>query len=151
MVVPSRFSPHIKVECSGKGAEENPPLEDFEHMFALVPPFLAANIAKCGYRVPTPVQRFAVPCGIAGRDIMACAQTGSGKTAGLLLPSIAALTQVADPPRGGAAMPRVLVLAPTRELCSQIYGEACKLLNRCPYYPQQLYGGADMREHVHMW
>jgi len=128
----------IKVECSGKGSQDNPPLEDFEHMFAVVPPFLASNIAKCGYRVPTPVQRFAVPHGIAGRDIMACAQTGSGKTAGFLLPSISALAGAPNPPQGGAAMPRILVLAPTRELCSQIHGEACKLLNRSPYYPMQV-------------
>ena len=68
---------------------------------------------------------------------MACAQTGSGKTAAFLLPGIAKMP--ARPPvQRTAAAPQMLVLAPTRELCSQIYGEACKLCNRSPLYPVQV-------------
>ncbi len=81
----------------------------------LAAPILKA-IAQCGHTHPTPIQERAIPCVCAGRDLIASAQTGTGKTAAFVLP---ALHQLATNPvrRGG---PKVLVLTPTRELADQI-------------------------------
>lgn len=93
----------------------------------LAPPLLAA-IAARGYLAPTPVQRLAIPPVLAGRDVLACAQTGSGKTAAFLLPLLQRAS-AADAPRGGV---RVLVLVPTRELAAQITGVASALAQALP-------------------
>jgi ATP-dependent RNA helicase RhlE len=78
-------------------------------------PILRA-VAGEGYRTPTPIQLAAIPHVMHGRDLLACAQTGTGKTAAFALPLLHRLSE-AGPARGG---PRVLVLAPTRELALQI-------------------------------
>jgi len=71
-----------------------------------------------GYSVPTPIQAQAIPLLLAGRDLLGCAQTGTGKTAAFAIPI---LTRLAGTPRReGLRGPRALVLAPTRELASQI-------------------------------
>ena len=78
------------------------------------------NIAlnRLGYTVPTPIQLQAIPKVMAGKDIMGIAQTGTGKTAAFALPTLDYLVREdRDVPKRGA---RVLVLAPTRELASQI-------------------------------
>src|SRR4029434_7824063 len=83
----------------------------------------AAQLRACeslGYTEPTPIQQQAIPVVLAGRDLIGCAETGTGKTAAFLLPIIQKMTET---PRPGV---RVLVLAPTRELAMQIqknYGE----------------------------
>ena len=77
-------------------------------------PGLLANVAARGYDTPTPIQAGAIPAVLAGRDLLAGAQTGTGKTAAFVLP----LLQLLGSPAGRA--PRVLVLAPTRELAAQI-------------------------------
>jgi ATP-dependent RNA helicase RhlE len=77
-------------------------------------PDLLRSLAALGFQTPTPIHRDAIPPGLAGRDILACAMTGSGKTAGFLLPI---LHRLLGRPRGTT---RVLVLAPTRELAAQI-------------------------------
>lgn len=92
------------------------------------------NIALARYAVPTPVQRNSISIVTAGRDLMACAQTGSGKTAAFLIPTCSALfgqalSLIARPrsphdSRHFKARPLVLILAPTRELCCQIFDEA---------------------------
>jgi superfamily II DNA/RNA helicase len=79
----------------------------------LAPPILKA-LTQCGYSKPTPVQAAAIPMVLAGRDIIASAQTGTGKTAAFVLP---ALQRLSSDPKPG---PRVLVLTPTRELAGQI-------------------------------
>ena len=59
---------------------------------------LMANVQRCKYTKPTPVQRYSIPIGIAGRDLMACAQTGSGKTAAFCFPIIANILRAGTPP-----------------------------------------------------
>ncbi|HHK5983569.1 DEAD/DEAH box helicase [Neisseria sp. P0004.S004] len=70
-----------------------------------------------GYENPTPIQAQAIPFALDGRDIMASAQTGSGKTAAFLLPTLQKLTKRSEKPGKG---PRALVLTPTRELAAQV-------------------------------
>jgi ATP-dependent RNA helicase RhlE len=80
----------------------------------LVPPLLRAINAE-GYTEPTPIQEQAIPHVLVGKDLIACAQTGTGKTAAFALPILQRLSTM--PPKNGI---RVLVLSPTRELASQI-------------------------------
>ena len=77
-------------------------------------PDLLRGVSDLGYTQPTPIQSQAIPPALAGRDVLACAMTGSGKTAAFLLPI---LQRLLDKPRGTT---RVLVLTPTRELAAQI-------------------------------
>ncbi|HQW19473.1 MAG TPA: DEAD/DEAH box helicase [Rhodocyclaceae bacterium] len=74
-------------------------------------------IADQGYDTPTPIQAQAIPAVLAGRDLMAAAQTGTGKTAGFTLPI---LQLISSRPAASHARPRVLVLTPTRELAAQV-------------------------------
>jgi ATP-dependent RNA helicase RhlE len=83
----------------------------------LAEPILRA-VASEGYTVATPVQEQAIPHILGGRDLLGCAQTGTGKTAAFALPILHRLSTAAH--RGGAARPRCLVLCPTRELAGQI-------------------------------
>ncbi len=78
-------------------------------------------LQEAGYDSPTPIQTQAVPAALANRDIMASAQTGSGKTAAFLLPSLQKIIRRSDRPGKG---PRILVLTPTRELADQIENNA---------------------------
>uniref|UniRef100_A0A2A4K0Y6 Probable ATP-dependent RNA helicase DDX52 n=1 Tax=Heliothis virescens TaxID=7102 RepID=A0A2A4K0Y6_HELVI len=97
-------------------------LQDFSELTSRynIAPALVDTVKECGYSEPTPVQRQAIPCMLEDRQILACAPTGSGKTAAFLLPILHAL----GAPQGG---PRALVLCPTRELAQQIYREALRL------------------------
>eukprot|EP00456_Euglypha_rotunda_P019047 TRINITY_DN1695_c0_g1_i8.p1 TRINITY_DN1695_c0_g1~~TRINITY_DN1695_c0_g1_i8.p1 ORF type:complete len:503 (+),score=54.48 TRINITY_DN1695_c0_g1_i8:271-1779(+) len=113
---------------------------------------LKANIKLAGYEKPTPVQKYAVPISLARRDLMGCAQTGSGKTAAFLFPMIAILVSEklpAPPPQTGMrsrkAYPYALVLAPTRELATQIYKEALKFIYRSGLRAVVVYGGQEIR------
>ncbi|KPM35202.1 ATP-dependent RNA helicase DED1 [Neonectria ditissima] len=140
----------IPVEASGQDVPEavlsfsTPPLD--EH--------LCRNIELAHYKVPTPVQKYSIPIVMGGRDLMACAQTGSGKTGGFLFPilSQAFINGPSVVPAGAAgqfgrqrkAYPTSLILAPTRELVSQIYEEARKFAYRSWVRPCVVYGGADI-------
>lgn len=73
-------------------------------------------ISACGYKEPTPIQVEAIPQAMAGRDLIASAQTGTGKTAAFVIPALERLTKPAPAGHG----PRVLVLTPTRELSVQV-------------------------------
>ena len=75
-----------------------------------------AAIAAAGYTEPTPIQLQAIPVAVTGRDVLGIAQTGTGKTAGFVLPMLARL----ETGRARARMPRSLILAPTRELAAQV-------------------------------
>ncbi len=85
----------------------------------LAPEFLRA-VADQGYTEPTPVQAEAIPLVLAGRDLMANAQTGTGKTAAFVLPLLQRLGPPNVDPRSGRRPIRALVLAPTRELALQV-------------------------------
>ncbi|EXJ78961.1 hypothetical protein A1O3_08461 [Capronia epimyces CBS 606.96] len=138
----------IPVEASGHDVPEpvnaftNPPLDDH----------LIANIKLAHYTTPTPVQKYSIPIVMGGRDLMACAQTGSGKTGGFLFPILSQAFQrgpTGAPTSGGGfrqrkAFPTSLILAPTRELVSQIYDEARKFAYRSWVRPCVVYGGADI-------
>jgi superfamily II DNA/RNA helicase len=106
-------------------------------------PLLQA-LAACGYQEPTPIQQQAIPEALAGRDVLASAQTGTGKTAAFVLPVLQRLMEPCKNPKGA---PRVLVLTPTRELAAQVteavrrYGKFLRLrsaviLGGMPYGPQ---------------
>jgi superfamily II DNA/RNA helicase len=96
---------------------------------------LLETLAALGYGAPTPVQRAAIPAVLAGTDLLVSSQTGSGKTAAFLLPALQRLAAVAPAVRGNG--PRILVLAPTRELAQQVqkaahtYGDAQRLRTAC--------------------
>jgi len=85
--------------------------------FALHPAILKA-VAACGLETPTPVQEQAIPFAIEGRDVLATAATGTGKTAAFLLPTMSRL--IAEPVRRVPGAPAILVIAPTRELAAQV-------------------------------
>src|SRR5471030_2599210 len=99
----------------------------FEEL-GLSAPVLQAVTEK-GYTTPTPIQEKAIPIVLMGRDVLGCAQTGTGKTASFVLPMIDILAEG----RAKARMPRSLILEPTRELAAQvaenfeIYGKNHKL------------------------
>jgi len=78
-------------------------------------PELLRAVTDKGYSVPTPIQAQAIPTVLSGRDVLAGAQTGTGKTAGFILPLLQKLSSA-----GGGKLPRAVVLAPTRELAAQI-------------------------------
>ena len=115
----------------------------------LVPPLLQA-LTECGYTEPTPIQAQTIPVLLEGRDVIASAQTGTGKTAAFILPALQRLAGQgprAPSKRRGVGVPGVLVLAPTRELAQQVatqsarYGQNVRLRTVCvfggaPYPPQ---------------
>ncbi len=83
-----------------------------------LPERLCTTLAAAGHQVPTPVQVEAIPSLLAGRDLLAIAQTGTGKTAAFLLPILTARLAADDRPGRGSA--RTLIVTPTRELASQV-------------------------------
>eukprot|EP00933_Yihiella_yeosuensis_P080139 TRINITY_DN9354_c0_g4_i1.p1 TRINITY_DN9354_c0_g4~~TRINITY_DN9354_c0_g4_i1.p1 ORF type:complete len:573 (+),score=130.52 TRINITY_DN9354_c0_g4_i1:68-1786(+) len=135
----------INVEVQG-GTGEEEAVESFQDCcdrFEL-PDALTANIDRCGYSVPTPVQKHSMPAVLAGSDVMVSAQTGSGKTAAFLVPIIsAALKAGRKALKEGAVCPTSVVLAPTRELCQQISVEAERLCFRSDARVVAVFGGSD--------
>lgn len=106
-------------------------------------PALLKAIRELGFARPTPIQADAIPPGVAGRDVLACAQTGSGKTAAFLLPIIHKLI---DRPRRTT---RALVLTPTRELAAQILEDLNALAVHTPVTGASVYGGVGMGPQEH--
>jgi superfamily II DNA/RNA helicase len=92
-------------------------------------PLILKAIIDAGYTSPTPVQEQAIPALLAGHDVMASAQTGTGKTAAFMLP---ALHRLAEPSKIPGRGPRVLVLTPTRELALQVSEAAAKYGKHLP-------------------
>jgi ATP-dependent RNA helicase RhlE len=106
-------------------------------------PALLKSIRELGFTRPTPIQAEAIPPGLAGRDLIACAMTGSGKTAAFLLPILHAL--LARPRR----ITRALILTPTRELAAQILEDLNALAVHTPLTGAAVYGGVGMGPQEH--
>lgn len=144
----------IPVDATGNDVPE--PISTFSQLD--LTPVIDENIKLARYTTPTPVQKYSFPIILAGRDLMACAQTGSGKTAAFLVPLLnlifskgpsAATSQDAKRSIGRRKQcPMALVLAPTRELATQIYNEARKFAYRSPVRPCVVYGGADVGSQI---
>ncbi|KAH9312867.1 hypothetical protein KI387_027902 [Taxus chinensis] len=137
----------IPVETSGENVP--PPVNTFAEID--LGDALNLNIRRCKYVKPTPVQRYAIPISLAGRDLMACAQTGSGKTAAFCFPIIAAImrSNVPSRPRSGrSSFPLALILSPTRELSMQIYEEAKKFAFQSGIKVVVVYGGAPISQQL---
>jgi ATP-dependent RNA helicase RhlE len=106
-------------------------------------PDLLKGIRELGFARPTPIQADAIPPALTGRDVLACAQTGSGKTAAFLLPI---LHRLIDRPRRTT---RALVLTPTRELAAQILEDFNALAVHTPLTGAAVYGGVGMGPQEH--
>ncbi|XP_071483920.1 ATP-dependent RNA helicase DDX4-like [Diadema antillarum] len=133
---------NIPVEVSGRDRPRH--ISAFEA--ADLDETVLGNVIKAHYHRPTPVQKYGIPIIGAGRDLMACAQTGSGKTAAFLLPIITGMLTT-----GGAVSafsvvqePLTLIVSPTRELAMQIFNEARKFCRGTTLRPVVIYGGTSV-------
>jgi ATP-dependent RNA helicase RhlE len=106
-------------------------------------PELLRGLKDLGFARPTPIQAEAIPPALEGRDLLACAMTGSGKTAAFLLPI---LHQLMGRPRGTT---RALVITPTRELAAQIAEDLTALAVHTPLTTAAIYGGVGMGPQEH--
>ncbi|KAM7271512.1 hypothetical protein ACFE04_030726 [Oxalis oulophora] len=135
----------IPVETSGNNVP--PPVNTFAEID--LGDALNLNIKRCKYVKPTPVQRNAIPISLAGRDLMACAQTGSGKTAAFCFPIISGIMRAGQRPQGTRTVyPRALILSPTRELSCQIHDEAKKFSYQTGVKVVVAYGGAPINQQL---
>nr|CAB3237038.1 Vasa DEAD-Box Protein [Phallusia mammillata] len=131
----------IPVEVTGVNAPKF--INSFEA--ANLPETIAANVKRAHYDSPTPVQKFSLPIILADRDLMACAQTGSGKTAAFLLPVLTNMvrTGLASSSFSEKQLPQAIIVGPTRELVYQIYLEARKFSRGTIIRPVVAYGGTS--------
>lgn len=106
-------------------------------------PSISKAIMACGYETPTPVQQRSIPEILNGHDIVASAQTGTGKTAAFVLPALHRLSLKQD-----ALKPRILILTPTRELASQITQSAAKYGKFLRFRMASLVGGMSYRQQL---
>lgn len=106
---------------------------------------LVSALALQGYETPTPIQAAAIPKALAGHDLLAAAQTGTGKTAAFMLPSLERLKRYATASTSPAMHPvRMLVLTPTRELADQIDQNVQGYIKNLPLRHTVLFGGMNM-------
>ncbi|KAI1960380.1 hypothetical protein LOZ58_004103 [Ophidiomyces ophidiicola] len=147
------------IKVTAETTHQPDPIKSFDD--AGLHPVLLENVKMCGYEVPTPVQAYAIPAVLTGYDLISVAQTGSGKTAAFLIPVLSKLMgkakklAAARPDLSNGfnesvdsvrAEPLVLIVAPTRELATQIFDEARRLCYRSMLRPCVIYGGAPTRE-----
>ncbi|KAJ9660954.1 hypothetical protein H2201_006682 [Coniosporium apollinis] len=147
----------FKYEVTVEAPEPVHPIREFAD--AGLHPVMLENIKLCGYRFPTPVQMYCIPAILAGTDVVAIAQTGSGKTGAYFIPILSRLMGKAkklaaprpnprtyDPATDRVrAEPLVLVICPARELAVQIFDEARRLCYRSLLRPAVVYGGVPLR------
>jgi len=116
--------------------------------FSIAAPLLA-GVADQGYATPTPIQEKAIPPALAGRDVLGCAQTGTGKTCAFALPILERLTRSASERRGNRrGAPRALIVAPTRELAGQILDDFKAYGGRLPIRHAAIFGGVSQFHQV---
>ena len=104
---------------------------------------LLRGVKELGFTRPTPIQADAIPPALEGRDVLACAATGSGKTAAFLLPI---LQRLIEKPRGTT---RALIVTPTRELAAQILEQTNAIAIHTPVTAAAVYGGVGMGPQEH--
>ena len=110
----------------------------------LIPSLLKA-VKEKGYEVPSPIQEKAIPLILKGKDILASAQTGTGKTAGFTLPL---LQRLSSNPNNGKRNIRALILTPTRELAAQIYDNVLEYSTHLNLRSTVIFGGVNQRPQV---
>ena len=112
-------------------------------------PELLRSLRDAGYTTPTPVQAEAIPVILQGRDIVAGAQTGTGKTAGFALPLLQRLWEAPGRQRPGARQVRALILTPTRELAAQVEESIRHYGKYLPMTTTSVFGGVNMNPQVY--
>jgi ATP-dependent RNA helicase DDX3X len=150
------FEKYKDISVDSQGENIPPPISTFEECD--LGTVLKHNIQLSSYTTPTPVQQHGIPIIGSGRDLMACAQTGSGKTNAFLFPMISDMCknmtsdgrqQVGTGYRNSyKVFPTTLILAPTRELAIQIHQEARKFTYRSHLRSVVVYGGADSKSQI---
>eukprot|EP00915_Cephaloidophora_sp_WS-2016_P011752 GHVH01017159.1.p1 GENE.GHVH01017159.1~~GHVH01017159.1.p1 ORF type:complete len:588 (-),score=68.52 GHVH01017159.1:1197-2960(-) len=152
----------VPITLEGLDSDKFKSMDSFAHSKespSVLHPLVLDNISRLGYTRPSPVQMWSIPVMIANRDLMACAQTGSGKTAGFLCPIISGMLYsgppAADPSaqlkmsfNGSSEPPSALCMAPTRELATQIYEEARKFTFKTGIRPVVVYGGNPLQNQM---
>lgn len=135
------FDAYFKIPTKVTGAGKKESVSTFAETG--VDPQILENIKKCKWTKPTPIQQCAIPNIVANKDIMACAQTGSGKTGAYAIPIIHRLIQEGCEAEEGDAplVPECLVLAPTRELVQQIQKDFVKLCRNTKIVCNYIVGG----------
>jgi len=106
---------------------------------------LLRAVSDKGYVTPTPIQREAIPAVLTGKDLMAGAQTGTGKTAGFVLPI---LQRLSLRPTHGTRRPRALILTPTRELAAQVHESVRDYGNHLSVVATEIYGGVSINPQI---
>ncbi|KAI0602718.1 P-loop containing nucleoside triphosphate hydrolase protein [Biscogniauxia sp. FL1348] len=155
------FSKIALVKVTQEGLKRIEPIKTFQD--AGLHPAMLKNVQMSGFRTPTPIQQYCIPAIKMGHDLIAIAQTGSGKTAAYLIPILNHLMGKAKKlmaPRpsikefeAGTAQraraePLVVIVCPSRELAIQIFNETRKFCYRTMLRPCVAYGGAPMRDQV---
>lgn len=144
------FDKYDTIPVNVTGKEIPPAISTFEEAGILEQ--CALNIKKAQFTKPTPIQKHSIPIVLGGRDLMACAQTGSGKTVAYLLPVITGMIKNGHLSggflTGETQCPAALCLAPTRELAVQIHREVCKFSNETVVSAAVCYGGVSVEHQL---
>lgn len=121
-------------------------LSEAAGVFSTLLPELKRAVAEEGYTTPTPIQTKSIPHLLEGRDLIGCAQTGTGKTAAFILPILQYLTL--NKRQAGRGRSRVLILAPTRELAAQIGASAATYGRHLRFAHAVIFGGVSQLPQV---
>ena len=135
-------APHVR---NGNSSPQSQPLP-LRNIFGTLIPEIQRAVDAEGYVTPTPIQEECIPHLLEGRDLLGCAQTGTGKTAAFVLPLLQGFS--GNPSRSRKGTPRALILAPTRELAAQI-GESIRTYGRFLHIRYTvIFGGVSQRNQV---